>query len=159
MVTFLVWFIKHTNLYLYINLAHGSSLGWCTYTMNKAMDHTLHGPGYMIPCIWNYSKFVAEIFLDVSEIFFWFSDKPVRGQDDGPLTSGDGSPMGALPSNVLLSNLSPRMVLRWWAMSLCCSMPQWFSTDRITGYSDTWRFRQAGQKIGGNEWVCNLILE
>lgn len=53
-------------------------------------------------------------------------------------TSGDGSPMGAFPFRVLFSNLSPRMWLRCSAMTLCCSTPQWFSTERMTGYSDTW---------------------
>lgn len=53
-------------------------------------------------------------------------------------TSGDGSPVEALPFRMFFSNLSPRMWLRCWAMTFCCSTPQWFSTDRMTGYSDTW---------------------
>lgn len=62
--------------------------------------------------------------------------------------------MGALPSNVLFSSLSPRMWLRCWAITLCCSTLQWFSMDRMTGYSDTWRWK-AGEYW---EWVCYLTL-
>lgn len=74
------------------------------------------------------------------------------------LTSGDGNPIGALPSNVLFSSLSPRMWLRCWAMTLCCSMLQWFSMDKMTGYSDTWIGERRRWSDRGNEWVCNLTL-
>lgn len=66
-------------------------------------------------------------------------------------TSGDGSPMGALPFRVLFSSLSPRMWLRCSAMTLCCSTLQWFSTDRMTGYSDTWMGKRRGE--GASEFV------
>lgn len=67
--------------------------------------------------------------------------------------------MGALPSNVLFNSLSPRMWLRCWAMTLCCSTLQWFSMDRMTGYSDTWMGERRLRRQGGREWVCNLTLE
>lgn len=72
-------------------------------------------------------------------------------------TSGDGSLVGALPFRVFLSNLSPRMWLRCWAMTLCCSTPQWFSTDRMTGYSDTCMGRRRGE--GASRRVSEFVME
>ena len=69
------------------------------------------------------------------------------------LTSGEGNLGGIFPSGVLFSSLSPRMSLRCWAMTRCCSTLQWFSMDRMTGYSDTWE-RGRG---GGSELFNSII--
>lgn len=117
--------------------------------------------GHLEPPVWNsYISKLGAIWLR-NILNFWTScaeyqtfKPPVLGQHTqkpnnkqskirlgllpAPLTSGDGSWMGALPSSVVFSSLSPRMTLRCWAMTLCCSMLQWFSMDMMTGYSDTW---------------------
>lgn len=36
-------------------------------------------------------------------------------------------------SKGVLSSLSPRIEMRYWAMTSCCSWEQWFSNDKITG--------------------------
>lgn len=56
-------------------------------------------------------------------------------------TSGDGNSSGFWESSACVTSTSPRMARRWRAMTACCSSPQWFSRDRMTGYGDSWRGR------------------
>lgn len=64
---------------------------------------------------------------------------PTRAESPGAfITSGDGSSSGFWASSASVTSASPRMVRRWWAMTACCSSPQWFSRDRMTGYGDSW---------------------
>lgn len=51
----------------------------------------------------------------------------------GCITSGEGSSSGFGESSACVTSMSPRMVRRWRAMAACCSSPQWFSRDRMTG--------------------------
>lgn len=64
-----------------------------------------------------------------------------RGGFPLPLTSGDGSWVGTRPSMVAVRSCSPRMSRSCWASTSCCSMLQWFSRDRITGYGEVWGAR------------------
>lgn len=49
------------------------------------------------------------------------------------LTFGLGRTPVLAWSKGVLSSLSPRIEIRYWAMISCCSWEQWFSNDRITG--------------------------
>lgn len=55
------------------------------------------------------------------------------------LTCGEGSRWGMEPSSRVLSRVSPRIWVRCWAMTVCCSTPQWFSMERMTGKFDAYR--------------------
>lgn len=55
------------------------------------------------------------------------------------LTCGDGSCWGTCPSSRVVCSMSPRICLRYWAMTVCCSTLQWFSIDRMTGNSDAYQ--------------------
>lgn len=57
------------------------------------------------------------------------------------LTCGEGSCWGICPSSRVVSSVSPKICLRCWAMTVCCSTPQWFSRDRMTGKSDVCQTR------------------
>lgn len=71
---------------------------------------------------------------------------PHPGRGSGSITSGDGSSSGFWESSACVTSMSPRMVRRWRAMAACCSSPQWFSRDRMTGYGDScWG---EGQQLG-----------
>lgn len=59
------------------------------------------------------------------------------GEGSGSLTSGDGSSSGFRESSACVTSMSPRMVRRWRAMAACCSSPQWFSRDKMTGYGES----------------------
>lgn len=68
----------------------------------------------------------------------------------GGITSGDGSSSGFWESKAFVTSMSPRMLRRWWAMTACCSSPQWFSRDRITGYGDNCRGGGVSGKTGNS---------
>lgn len=51
-------------------------------------------------------------------------------------TSGEGKLEGMLFPRGFVSKASPRMEIKWWAMSFCCSTVQWFSKDKMTGYGE-----------------------
>lgn len=71
------------------------------------------------------------------------------------LTFGLGSP--PMWSRGALSSLSPKMDLRYWAMTSCCFLEQWFSSDRITGYADTWwKIMKPESKLWCNPYFQSL---
>ena len=68
---------------------------------------------------------------------FGFEGKPT-------LTSGEGKQVGMVSPRGCVSRAGPRMELMCWAMTFCCSTLQWFSRDRMTGYSDVWGWNSRG---------------
>lgn len=63
----------------------------------------------------------------------------LRGKDQVlfiVLTCGEGSSWGMEPSSRVFNKVSPRIWVRCWAMTVCCSTPQWFSMERMTGKFD-----------------------
>lgn len=58
------------------------------------------------------------------------------------LTSGEGKCVGIWSPRGLVTKALPKIEIKCWAMVFCCSTLQWFSKDRITGYSDVWWSKQ-----------------
>lgn len=52
------------------------------------------------------------------------------------LTSGPGSVVGMYFPKGWVSRALPKMEVKYRAMVFCCSMVQWFSKDKITGYGE-----------------------
>lgn len=63
-------------------------------------------------------------------------------------TSGEGNAVGMCSPRGLVISALPRMEIMCSAISFCWSTLQWFSRDRITGYSDVW----------GGTWEDSLTL-
>lgn len=55
------------------------------------------------------------------------------GLDKETHTPGEGRLVGIVSPRGFETKASPRIEIKWWAMSFCWSMLQWFSRDRITG--------------------------
>lgn len=53
-------------------------------------------------------------------------------------TFGDGKFVGILSPKGDVTSALPRMEVKWWAITSCCFTLQWFSSERMTGYSDVW---------------------
>lgn len=83
------------------------------------------------------------------------SDKKTTKPKQIP-TCGEGSCWGTCPFSRVVSSVSPKILLRCWAMTACCSTPQWFSRDKMTGKSDTY---QTGKKRHWKYWLLKLIHE
>lgn len=63
-------------------------------------------------------------------------------------TSGEGNAVGMCSPRGLVISALPRMEIMCSAISFCWSTLQWFSRDRITGYSD----------VCGGTWEDSLTL-